>query len=141
MENRIIRAGQRVPRAVSIALLLLLSAIAGVTARIPTVFAEVLAPNPEVQNVADDPEFLPGWTCRQCAVVTSTRELSHMGECPYPGAAQPASRYEVTVRMRDGSIRILPPDRAVVWRVGERMVLIGGELAGQPPRGTAANAR
>jgi hypothetical protein len=72
--------------------------------------------------------------CTQCAVVISTRELTTPGggnpSAAGSGAKRYEKRYEVTVRMQDGSIRILAQARPAVWRPRERLILIGGASAG-----------
>lgn len=64
--------------------------------------------------------------CDECGVVaTSHRMALSDGDVTATGVMQ----YEVTVRMRDGSIRTFVEDSAVHWRSGERIILI--EAAGQ----------
>lgn len=68
-----------------------------------------------------------GLTCPECGVVSSTRLIKGVE----PGAngqgeahGKIADRYEVTVRMRDGSSRVFTDSSATNWRPGERMTLI-----------------
>ena len=60
-------------------------------------------------------------TCDSCGVVQAIRRVEH-------GGILPAS-FEFTVRMRDGSMRTSSDASAANWRVGERIMLIGGATA------------
>lgn len=77
--------------------------------------------------------------CAECGVVESLREIAQLGAGIDPGAAagiaaggrnQPlartASRYEVVVRMQDGSNHVFMPATAASWRLGERLIRIQG---------------
>lgn len=59
--------------------------------------------------------------CEECGVVDSNRRLAATGDTP--------GTYEITVRMSDGSMRILNDSRPASLRPGERIVLIGGLTA------------
>lgn len=56
--------------------------------------------------------------CPGCGVVESIRALQ-------PLAGSPAA-YEFNVRMRDGSLRTSTTDGRAAWRVGDRILLVGG---------------
>lgn len=56
--------------------------------------------------------------CPGCGVVESIRALAHV-----PGV--PAA-WEFNVRLRDGSLRTSTTDGTASWRVGERILLVGG---------------
>jgi hypothetical protein len=59
--------------------------------------------------------------CEECGVVAATRRMARSeGE----SMAAAAPQYEVTVRMRDGSIRTFMETSSVQWRSGERIILI-----------------
>lgn len=55
--------------------------------------------------------------CPECGVVSATREITHV-------VAGANSGIEVTVRMKDGSMRQFVDASSSVWRVGERMIII-----------------
>ena len=63
-----------------------------------------------------DAEIEADTTCHECGVVIASLENE-------------AKRYEVTVRMKDGSSRKFISDNPVAWRKGERLILIEGQLA------------
>ena len=56
--------------------------------------------------------------CDECGIVESMRQFA-------PEENSPAI-YEITVRMRDGSTRVLSDTNPANWRPGERIVVIGG---------------
>jgi hypothetical protein len=82
----------------------------------------------------------PRLRCDECGVVTTTRLIERpnapggsdiTGSVARNGhdkkAKVPPGRYEVTVRMRDGSSRVLFVDAGSAhWRQGERIILIEG---------------
>ena len=45
-----------------------------------------------------------------------------------------ARRYDITVRMRDGSIRVIEQAGPANWRVNERLILIGGSSISNEPK-------
>ena len=57
-------------------------------------------------------------SCASCGVVQSVMRLEQAGD-------RPAS-YELTVRLRDGSIRTSSISNTARWRAGDRIMLIGG---------------
>jgi hypothetical protein len=60
--------------------------------------------------------------CAGCGMVESMRPR-------VSDAADASERYEVTVRMKDGTIRVIPDANPGSWRIGERVTLIEGEGA------------
>ncbi len=64
-----------------------------------------------------DSETVADTKCRECGVVVASREL----------AQSAGKRYEVTVRMKDGSSRTFTHNSPVAWRQGERLMFIEGE--------------
>ncbi|MEO8655357.1 MAG: hypothetical protein ABI409_14625, partial [Ramlibacter sp.] len=68
------------------------------------------APAPEIRN--------RGRSCEGCGVVQSVRRLESAGGAP--------AAYELTVRLRDGSMRTSNVANTARWRVGDRIMLIGG---------------
>jgi len=75
------------------------------------------------------PEAHVSLKCAECGVVESTREIRQPGEGVDRGAAageRPGSRYEVTVRMKDGASRVFLDANPANWRPGERVTLIQG---------------
>ncbi|GEM_PF-1598108 len=57
-------------------------------------------------------------SCDSCGFVESVRQLEPVGNMP--------AAYEFTVRLRDGSSRISSIANTARWRVGDRIMLIGG---------------
>lgn len=84
----------------------------------------------ELATAAPAPELRPTRSqralCDECGVVASSRRLAQSDSEWMPTAV---AQYEVTVRMRDGSIRTFVEGSSVHWRSGERIILIEG--AGQ----------
>ena len=56
--------------------------------------------------------------CAECGVVESTRRVAQEGNLP--------PLHEITVRLRDGSIRVSSQVNPAQWRIGERIILIDG---------------
>lgn len=59
--------------------------------------------------------------CAICGVVEAIRRFEPVGELP--------AGYEFTVRMRDGSARVSSIASSDKWRIGDRIMLIGGPQA------------
>ena len=113
-----------------------------------TVFAlDKLATQPAGEVDAEEqifPEAAEGGTrirakCAQCGVVEATREIgppagginaAAAGRVMRGGrnemGAQPARNYEVVVRLKDGSNRVLMHETTANWRAGERLIFIEG---------------
>ena len=77
--------------------------------------------------------------CAECGVVASTREIEQPGAGIDPGAAgevtrggryeipgKSTKRFEVTVRMNDGSSRVFLDPNPADWPLGERVILVEG---------------
>lgn len=64
--------------------------------------------------------------CEECGVVAATRRMVRTDGV---AVATAVTQHEVTVRMRDGSIRTFIEASSVRWRTGEHIILIEG--AGQ----------
>lgn len=75
--------------------------------------------------------------CAECGMIVSVREIE--SEDTGPGAAGGATagnrdeirvkttrRYEITVRMADGSSRVIDATNPARWRTGERLIVIAG---------------
>ena len=56
--------------------------------------------------------------CEACGVIESMRRVA-------PGGISPAI-YEITIRLGDGSTRVISDASPATWRPGERMTLIDG---------------
>ncbi|MCX7173391.1 MAG: hypothetical protein NT159_05610 [Proteobacteria bacterium] len=56
--------------------------------------------------------------CEECGVVDSNRRIASMGNSPV--------FYEITLRMSDGSIRVLNDAKPAALHPGEHIILIGG---------------
>ena len=81
-------------------------------------------PAPETHAVAK---------CSQCGFVASMRELSNeeadlskyrIGSSP----GKLARQHEVTVQMSDGSHHVFTESGPSIWRIGERMIVVGDLL-------------
>ena len=78
--------------------------------------------------------------CPECGVIVSMREIERHDEDSGPGAAggvtaagnrdetrvRSANNYEIIIRMADGSSRVIDDAGAASWRIGERLIVIGG---------------
>jgi hypothetical protein len=74
--------------------------------------------------------------CSECGVIESAREIEVAGEktaakSPPAGnrggiAARPFRNYEITVRMQNGSMRVIKDPKPARWRQGERVTVIAG---------------
>jgi hypothetical protein len=107
------------------AILLGVSGIAAVTVGLPTTTAlaaveEVAAPRGRVK-------------CAECGIVESTRDVGPAGAALDPGTkdevtrgGRNAKRYQVTVRMKDGTSRVFLEAHPAHWRAGERVTFIDG---------------
>jgi hypothetical protein len=63
----------------------------------------------------------PRSRCQGCGVVEAIRQLA-----PVEGSL---AGYEFTVRLRDGSVRTSTTIGKASWRVGDRILLLGGQAA------------
>lgn len=98
---------------------------------------------PMQENVAGASAFAPDARCKACGIIESVREVRDEAEPADPGLrarpvpvvvasslpggeTQSGSRYEVTVRMKDGSSRVISGPLAGALRRGKRVVLIDG---------------
>ena len=114
-----ISAHSRYPRSVTgISAVFLLGAWALASAvdglEVPT--AETATPVPELLLTRSERAM-----CEECGVVAATRRMARSGGETMAAAV---TQYEVTVRMRDGSIRTFIETSSVQWRSGERIILI-----------------
>jgi hypothetical protein len=69
------------------------------------------------QSPDELPRFQSG--CQTCGVVENIRKLDATGSTP--------AGYEFTVRLRDGSTRVSSDASVAKWRVGDPIMLIGGD--------------
>lgn len=79
--------------------------------------------------------------CPECGVIVSMQRIQDRDEAALqttgdPRAGNPdgthgkvSGRYAITIRMSDGSIRVIDYTNPPQWRTGERLIVIGG---GQP---------
>jgi len=121
------------------AVLLSLGALAALIAGMPSVAAVSSAPTFAPALSTDEPTSRVRNRCDQCAVVTAVREIGPLEHGIHSGPGRRTTtdvgnmmtgegvrRHEVTVRMRDGSIRLIVQAGPANWRVNERLILIGG---------------
>lgn len=77
--------------------------------------------------------------CAECGMIVSMRTIEGQDEGSGPGAAggvtagkrsealvKSARRYEIIVRMADGSTRVIGAANPARWRAGERLIVIAG---------------
>ncbi len=80
-----------------------------------------------------------GEACAECGVIESTRRIESSAdwsgvEAPVRtglggrGKSDPknAGSYAITIRLRDGSMRVVTDANSALWRPGERVTLIAG---------------
>lgn len=74
------------------------------------------------------PDTALAMKCAQCGVVSSLREIagSEISSESIPSRGNLRKTYEVTVHLRDGSKHVFREIGSSIWRVGERMIVIGG---------------
>jgi hypothetical protein len=79
------------------------------------------------------------YSCRECGVIVSTRALEASVEKPGVNASgriaagnrdetkgKPVRNFEITVRLRDGSMRVVTDANPATWRHGEKVIVIAG---------------
>jgi len=74
------------------------------------------------------------YRCADCGVIESTRTIEDADDQTGVGAsgkgggieARPFRNYEITVRMQDGSMRVIKDPRSARWRQGEPVTIIAG---------------
>ncbi len=75
--------------------------------------------------------------CAECGVIESTREIEAPDERTGVGApgrivaggeieGKRARNYEITIRLQDGSMRVITDANPARWRYGERVTIIAG---------------
>ena len=67
-------------------------------------------------------------SCMDCGVVMEVRSIELKGKKIEPARA--VKRYQVQVRMSDGSVKTLTYGTAPAWKAGDRVRLQNGRLAG-----------
>jgi hypothetical protein len=80
--------------------------------------------------------------CPECGVIVSMREIERYDDDSGPGAAdgvtassrdetrmKSTKRYEIIVRMADGSTRVIDEAYPARWRRGQRLIVIDGAIA------------
>jgi hypothetical protein len=77
--------------------------------------AETIAPAPLIERA-----LASGKHCSHCGWIESKRQVASVIALPR------AVVFEYTVRMTDGSSSVFEQALPATWRIGERMVLIGG---------------
>lgn len=125
-----------------IAAILVSSIAIGSLAISPRGFDATLAPAAPPEVSAAQAIVAPGaraYRCAECGVVESTREIEAVdektaGDAPGWNAsgnrdaieAKPIRSYEITIRLRDGSRRVITDAHPARWRHGERIQVIAG---------------
>jgi len=93
------------------------------------------AAEPSVEVFAPEPTPGAKARCAECGVIVSKREIDNSSAEASPKLSLNSSRksspnssrrYEIIVRMGDGSSRVIDDVRPANWRVGERLTFIDG---------------
>ena len=112
----------RIPLLIAAIAAILFSTAAAISApllewlhHVPAANASVRA---QVDALPDTAEPRPQSRCPECGVVESMRRIVQPGNSP--------ALHEITVRLRDGSTRISSHINPAQWRIGERVIVIGG---------------
>ncbi|MGB5081937.1 MAG: hypothetical protein WBO23_14470 [Burkholderiales bacterium] len=63
--------------------------------------------------------------CAECGLIESIRKIEEAGESPSAAAAR-SGGHEITVRLQDGSSRVMTDANPGRWRLGERVMIIDG---------------
>ena len=77
------------------------------------------------------------YRCAECGVIESTREIEAPDEKTGVGASgpiaaggeiegKPARDYAITIRLQDGSMRVITDAHPARWRYGEQVIIIAG---------------
>ncbi len=113
----------------------------------PPVSAKALAIDDRMPSMRVEGKRRTKGRCAECGLIVSMREIAgshadfqragtggmtaeHLIEAPLKASR----RYEITLRMADGSIRVISHDRPASWRAGERAILIEGANGPNGPR-------
>lgn len=105
-------------------------------------FNGMAAPTEPPATVAAAAIAAPGvraYRCEECGVIESTRKIEAPDEKTGVNAwgriaagnrgeteRKPARNYEITIRLRDGSMRVIRDAKPAKWRHGERVTIIAG---------------
>lgn len=86
--------------------------------------AAALQPAAALLVAAPGPSFR-GYRCGdECGVIESTRNIEALDELA--GTSASGRNYEITIRLRDGSMRVVRDANPARWRNGERVTIIAG---------------
>ena len=66
--------------------------------------------------------------CMECGVVVAVRSIELKGKKMEP--ARVTTRYQIQVRMSDGSVKTVTYSSAPAWKAGDRVRLHNGRLVG-----------
>jgi hypothetical protein len=100
----------------------------------------ILAPAEPPDAAAALAGAVPGagaYRCPECGVIDSVRKIEtpdELIEVHAPGRSlannrgegKPVGKYAITIRLQDGSMRVITDAHPANWRPGERVHLIGG---------------
>ena len=65
--------------------------------------------------------------CEECGLIESIRVIEYSGQDEFPDGVPWTSRYETSIRLRDGSIIVIVDSTLRAWRFG-RVKVIGGAI-------------
>ena len=129
------------PRLVGGIAAILVSGIAiGSLAITAPAFNGVFAPAEPVEATVAPAITAPGaraYRCAECGVIESTRQIEAPDDKSGANASgrfaagskidgKRARNYEITIRLRDGSMRVITDANPASWRRGERVTIIAG---------------
>jgi hypothetical protein len=105
-------------------------------------FNGIVAPAEPTEGAAAPAIAAPdarAYRCAECGMIESTREIDAPDEKTGVSAsgriaagnrgaieAKPVRNYEITIRLRDGSMRVITDANPARWRHGERVTIIAG---------------
>ena len=93
------------------------------------VSAPAEAPEALVAPAGAEPS-IRSYRCADCGVVESTREIDAPGRIDTETRGgievKPLPNYEITIRMQDGSMRVIRDAKPAKWRHGEPVTIIAG---------------
>ena len=100
-------------------------------------FAEPTEPPEPAAAPANETPRARAYRCAECGVIESTREIKASDETSGVTASarvaagveiqpKPVRSYEITIRLQDGSMRVITDAHPAKWRRGERVNIIAG---------------
>jgi len=99
--------------------------------------------DPQQAIAAKSTEVYTRRKCPECGVIVSMQKMQSHDEAlrttgdaragnPEATPGKMSGRYAITIRMSDGSIRVIDDTNPPQWRTGERLIVIGGGKSAYP---------